>query len=279
MTKFADLHIHTYFSDSSASPLEVVQEASDQGLTCIAITDHDTMEGVTPAIQAARGTLEVIAGIEISTEMQNKDIHILGYFINIEDKDLNARLIECQNVRMDRMKKMIEKLDELGIKNISWQEVCAQGPVKSLGRPHLANLLIQKGWVKSHDEAFAKYLGEGCPAYVSKLKISPFEAIQLIRQAGGVAVLAHPMFNKRDELIPSFVEAGLEGIEVYYPNSTASVFRYYERIARKHNLVVTGGSDSHGKIKTSTYIGKVKIPYHLVEELRERAKKTKISSS
>jgi predicted metal-dependent phosphoesterase TrpH len=140
-----------------------------------------------------------------------------------------------------------------------------------VGRPHLASVLQKKGWVGSLREAFDKYLGEDRPAYVAKYKQSPYQAIDLIRRSGGVAVLAHPVVTQKDELIGSFVEAGLKGLEVYYPNVPMVVINHYENIARKHNLIMTGGSDAHGSAKGNTFIGKVKIPYEVVEQLRQAA--------
>ena len=272
--KTADLHIHTHFSDSTSAPQEVVEQAYAVGLSCISITDHDTVDGVAPTQLAAQELgIEVVAGIELSSQLNDKDIHILGYFVDIRNEILNAELTRAQDARIDRMRRMIEKLKDLGIGNITLEEVCILTKSKSVGRPHLAVILLQKGWVATLREAFEKYLGEGCPAYVEKYKMTPARAIELIRQAGGVAVLAHPMVTNRDELIPSFVEQGLQGIEVYYPNYSANTINHYEGIARKYHLIMTGGSDAHGKAKDNTYIGKVRVSYSVVQQLKEAAKK------
>ena len=167
---------------------------------------------------------------------------------------------------------MIEKLKTLGIDNITLEEVCSLTKSKSVGRPHLAAVLKEKKWVGDISQAFQKYLGEDAPAYVGKFKISPEEAVALIRNSGGVAVMAHPMFTNKDEIIPSLVRAGMGGIEVYYPNCAETTIQHYEGIAKKHDLVMTGGSDAHGKAKTNTYIGKRRIPYEFVEQLKQRAK-------
>lgn len=275
MTKLADLHIHTFYSDGTSSPVEVVSEAQSAGLSCIAITDHDTLEGIPPTQLAAQNSgLEVIAGIELSSEIHDKDIHILGYFLDLNNTFFKGELTKMRTARIERIKHMIEKLKVLGIKDIAFKEVSDLGKF-SIGRPHLAMVLKNKGWVGSIQEAFEKYLGEDGPAYVKKFKVSPYEAIALIRQAGGAAVLAHPMITNKDELIPSFVEAGLEGIEVYYPNYSETTTKYYEGIAKKHNLVTTGGSDAHGKAKPNTYIGKARISYEIVEKLKERSAKAR----
>ena len=270
MISRADLHVHTYFSDSSSSPQEVVDDALKAGLSAIAITDHDIVEGVAPTIEAARGcALEVVPGIELSSEFENCDIHILGYFIDYSQGLLLERVNVFLDARMQRMKQMLVNLKAEGIDNIEFEEVCALTQSRAVGRSHLALLLQQKGWVSNIKGAFEKYLGPGCPGYAPKYKQTPFEAIDLIRSCGGVAVMAHPMLTQKDELIPSFVKAGLKGLEVYYPNCMDTVTQFYERIAQKHGLIATGGSDDHGQAKAYTYVGKKTVPYAVVEQLRQ----------
>lgn len=274
MNLFADLHIHTYYSDGSEAPASVVEEACHAGLSCIAITDHDTMSGIREAQEAgAQWGVNVIAGIELSTEEAGKDIHILGYYLDLENPQLQQKLQEFRSSRTQRIASMIDNLKKEGIDNITLEEIQADLKTDALGRPHLAKVLIEKGWAANPGEVFGKLIGDQCPAYVAKHKQTPYEAIQLIRQAGGVSVLAHPMVTNRDELIPRLAEAGLGGIEVYYPNIPDAAVLYYEGIARKHKLAMTGGSDAHGKHKTNTWIGKRRIPCELVEQLRMRAKK------
>ena len=270
--RFADLHIHTHYSDGSLSCAEVIQGAVQAGLSCISITDHDTIEGVGPAKREAQPfPLEVVPGIELSSEWEGKDIHILGYFLNCESDFLKSELEKIQHARIRRIQEMIQKLKSHGIDNISLEEVCALSQSKSVGRPHLASVLHKKGWVSSLRAAFDKYLGEDCPVYVPKYKQSPYQAIDLIRRSGGVAVLAPPVLTNKDELIAGFVDAGLKGLEVYYPNVSATTISYYENIARKYNLIMTGGSDAHGAVKDNTFIGKVKVSYEVVEQLRQLA--------
>ena len=170
---------------------------------------------------------------------------------------------------MERMKKMIMNLKGVGVDNIEFEEVRALTRSRAVGRAHLAVLLQQKGWVPNIKSAFEKYLGPGCPGYAPKYKQTPFEAIELIRSCGGVAVMAHPMLTQKDELIPRFVAAGLKGLEVYYPNCMDTVTAFYERIAKKNGLIATGGSDAHGKIKSYTYVGKKTVPLEVVEQLRQ----------
>lgn len=269
MTRLADLHIHTHFSDSTSSPQEVIEQARTNGISCIAITDHDTVDGVQPTIEEAkRHSIEVISGIELSSEINGKDVHVLGYLFDCKDKEFADKIKIIQGVRIERMREMIEKLKVLNIDNITLEEVCNLAESDSVGRPHLAAKLVEKGWVNNIQMAFNKYLADGAPAFVSKFKQTPSEAIAMIRKAGGIAVLAHPMLTKVDELIPSFVKAGLGGIEAYYPNTTDTVKNFYEGLAKKHGLAVTGGSDAHGDAKKYTYIGKKTIPYELVEQLK-----------
>jgi len=271
MSQFADLHIHTYFSDSTSSPEEVVEHAKEQGLSAIAITDHDIVDGIVPAMEAAKKyDIEVIPGVELSSEINGRDVHVLGYFIDYTDTHLVKILKSMQGTRVERMKKMIEKLKSFGIEGIELEEVCALTNADAVGRPHLAAIMIKKGVVKNTREAFDQYLANEAPAYVSKYDQTPFDAIALIKKSGGVAVLAHPMVTGVDELIPQMVKAGLGGIEVYYPNNTNSVTAFYEKIAKKHDLAMTGGSDAHGDAKKHTFVGKLKIPYALVEKLKAK---------
>ena len=273
VTKFADLHIHTHYSDGSFSVNDVVEEAIRNGLSCVAITDHDTVEGVSFAKKAACGKdLEVLNGVELSSEYSNQEIHILGYFMDEKDDFFLQKLVDMQEVRVKRIKLIVEKLISVGIKNITPEEIYALSKSKSVGRLHVAIMLQKKGWVSDTRQAFDKYLGENACAYVKKYQQTPYEAIKFIREAHGVAVLAHPMATQRDELIPSLVQAGLQGIEVYYPNCSAPVIDYYANIAKKHGLVATGGSDAHGEGKTNTFIGKIKLPYEAVEKLKILAK-------
>ncbi len=273
MTRSADLHIHTYYSDSTYTPEEVLQHAVAAGLDGIAVTDHDTVEGIQPVRELALQTnVEIISGVELSSEEENRDIHILGYFIDCQNSALLSALRHFQDVRIERIHLMLKRLASLGIHDITFEEVDAQTKADVVGRLHLAQLLIRKGWAADHREAFAKYLGEGAPAYVKKSRLKVQDAIDLIHQAGGLAVLAHPMVTNVDHLIPRFVREGLDGLEVYYPHTYETITQYYERKADKHGLLKTGGSDAHGRHKNHTYIGKLKIPYSLVEQMKERLK-------
>jgi predicted metal-dependent phosphoesterase TrpH len=271
--RFADLHVHTNFSDSTASPQEVVAEAHSRGLFGISITDHDTIDGLPDACAAAGPLgLEVITGVELSSEYKGKDIHILGYCFDLNDSPLVRQLKAMQQARIERMKKMIVRLNELGKGGIDLQDVAGLTRSDSVGRLHLAKVLLERGHVSSLEEAFVKYLGEGAAAYYPKLRMTPLEVIKLINDSGGVAVMAHPVLTQRDDLIPAFVEAGLGGIEAYYPNCLMAVVDHYLELVKKYDLVATGGSDAHGASKTNTFVGKSYVPYAWVEKLKERAR-------
>lgn len=269
MEKWADLHIHTYYSDSTSSPEEVLKQAYDCNINCVAITDHDTIAGIAPTQQlSVEFGIEVIPGIEFSSELNGRDIHILGYLFDPAHPLLLNELEKIQDMRIDRMKQMILRLKEMKVADIDFEEVAALTRSRSVGRLHLATILLKQGKVATIKQAFDKYLADTAPVYVADLKPTPFEIIELIRQVGGVSVLAHPMIANIDELIPQFVEAGLRGIEVYYPNTAEAVMEHYAGIAQKHQLHVTGGSDAHGAAKRNTFIGRLKIPYGLVEKLK-----------
>ncbi len=272
--KLADLHIHTHYSDSTSPPEEVIEQAHQNGLNCIAITDHDTIDGINPTRQAAeKYNIEVITGVELSAEKNGRDVHILGYLFDHSSKKFLTQLEIMQETRVTRMAQMIEKLKKFGVNNIELKEVCDLAKSKSVGRPHLALLLKEKGWVADLKVAFDKYLAEGAAAYVPKFKLATEDAIKLIHNAGGVAVLAHPMVMNMDEIISPLVKEGLDGLEVYYTNTTETVINFYKGLAEKHNILMTGGSDAHGKAKKNTFVGKVKIPYELVEAMKNYKEK------
>lgn len=269
--RLADLHIHTYYSDSTASPEEVVEEALRAQMSAIAITDHDIVEGVMPTIAAAAGKgLEIIPGIELSCEQDGKDIHMLGYFIDVTKGPLVEKCAIFLDARVERMKIMIQNLKNVGITNIDFDEIAAMTKSRAVGRAHLATLMVQKGIIKSAKEAFQKYLSEGCPGYAPKYKQTPYEAIDLIHQSGGLAVMAHPMLTLKDELIAPMARGGLDGLEIYYPHCSDTVHNFYYGLAKKNKLLMTGGSDAHGKAKPYTYIGKASVDYACVEQMKAR---------
>jgi hypothetical protein len=266
--KFADLHLHTLFSDSTYTPEELVKETKKAGLSCIALTDHDTAAGIEPTQEAARGKdIELLPGVELTSEYDGLEIHILGYLINYRDKELIERLDFLKKNRVERAYKILDKLKNIGME-LNPEEVFAIAKLGTVGRLHIARAMLKKGFVGSISEAFYKYIGDKCPAYICGFKLSPSEAIKLIREADGIPVLAHPYSMNRNELIPEFVAEGLMGLEVYYPEHTQSMVNFYLNLAQKYNLLVTGGSDCHGSAKPEVKIGSVKLPYDLVEKLK-----------
>lgn len=266
--KFADLHLHTIFSDSTYTPQELIEEASKTGLSCIAVVDHDSVAGIEPTLEYARiKDIELIPGIELSTEYDGLEIHILGYLIDCAQEDLKEKLAFLKRNRIERIYKIADKLKDIGVR-LNPQDVFAMANRGTVGRLHIARVMVKDGCVGSTGEAFQKYIGDKCPAYVCGFKFSPEEAIKLIKDIGGIPVLAHPYSLNRDELIPQFINAGLKGLEAYYPEHTPSMTQSYLKLAKKYNLLVTGGSDCHGLAKPEVRIGSLKIPYDLVEKLK-----------
>lgn len=265
----ADLHVHTNLSDGTFTPQEAVEYAVKIKLSAIAITDHDSVDGIGPALAAAKTKgIEVIPGIEFTTEFQGCEVHILGFFIDYKKKWLAGELRLLRSMRERRMIYMLECLKEKGIE-LKLDEVKSVSGEGSLGRLHLAKLLRQKGFTKSTKEAFDKYIGSGKPCYAKGNRISPLDAIAMIIKAEGVAALAHPHTMGDDSFIPKFVKAGLGGIEVYHSDHAAAAVNHYIKIAQEFNLIMTGGSDCHGTGKGKILMGTVTVPYEIVEQLKE----------
>jgi predicted metal-dependent phosphoesterase TrpH len=276
-----DLHAHTTASDGTLSPAELVDLAEQAGLKALAVTDHDTLDGLPEAL--ARGkeiSIEVIPGVEISAEFKPGTMHILGYLIDYQSGPLADKLERLQQARRDRNPQIVAKLNGLGME-ISMDEIVARAGGGQIGRPHFAKVLMDKGYVGSVQEAFDRYLAKGGAAYVDKFRFTPQEAIELIHRAGGVAVLAHP-FTLRlsdedlDSTLADFKDAGLDGLEVYYSEHTPDMSRAYVALAEKYSLAPSGGSDFHGnnkdKIKLGTGLGDLRVPYSFLTGLKKRRK-------
>lgn len=266
---FADLHVHTNVSDGASSPVEVVQYAARINLRCIAITDHDTMDGVdTARVEAELNGVDLLSGVELSTECDGMEVHILGYCINQENSNFKKHLIAFQNARLSRARKIISKLRHLDL-NIEINQVMELAGAGSIGRPHIAKVLLAEGKVDSVAEAFEKYIGIGRPAYEPRMKYHPLEMISLIKEAGGVPVLAHPGISCDEKLVRYLVEGGLQGIEVYHPQHNRDMEKMYLKICREHNLIVSGGSDFHGLgVTNHGKLGESVVPYETVNEIR-----------
>ncbi len=267
-----DLHIHTNFSDGQFTPAEIIKAAKDAGFGAIAITDHDTTQGIKPALEAAfKHGLEVIPGIELSALDEEKEIHILGYFIDPENIELQKVLEQVKVARRSRADVMINKLNSLGV-DISSGEVRKMAGKDIIGRPHIARVMQEKGYIADLAEAFSKeYIGRGGRAYVERFKITPGQAIDLVLSAGGIPVLAHPGYlsdrtSLRESEIAQYVAMGLKGIEVYYSRHTLKQAHYYKNIALRHELLITGGTDFHGH--DLQFKENIRLPYKHLQELK-----------
>lgn len=273
----ADLHIHTIYSDGSYTPEEIVDKAKKAGFKTIAISDHDSLEGIKPAVKYAEDKeLEVIPAIEFSTFRGKAEIHILGYFIDYEDKTLKEKVRKIYDSRKKRAQKMVKLLNQENV-DITFDEVRNVAGDDYIGRPHIAKLMVQKGYINEMGEAFTEnYIGNGGRAYVKKYKISPIEAIKLIQNSGGIPVLAHPIFINhgeplREEDIKEMKANGLIGLEVYHSKHNKDNEKYYKSIAEKLNLLITGGSDFHGENSPGVKLGDIRLDSNYVKMLKEKA--------
>ena len=269
--KFADLHLHTHFSDGTWSPEDLAANARRHNLTCFALTDHDSVEGCArAAIAAAAQGVEFIVGTELTAEQDGREIHLLGYLFDIDNVRLLTEMGRFQEVRQNRIREIVSRLNQMHIP-LEVEAVFALANCNAPGRPHVARALVAAGLCGDLDEAFERFLKKNRPAWVPKFKMSASHAIELIHQAGGVTVMAHPGLNHCDEVIPLMVEAGLDGIECLHTKHSTMTVEHYVEMADHYNLLVTGGSDCHGMSKGKPLIGTVKLPYENVERLRAKA--------
>ncbi|MBQ7678963.1 MAG: PHP domain-containing protein [Butyrivibrio sp.] len=276
-----DLHSHSTASDGTYTPSQLVDYAAEKGLKAIAITDHDTVDGLPEAV--ARGAqahpeLTVVPGIEYSTVENGGDVHVVGLFVDYKDPSYRAGLQGFINSRIERNKKICEKLTEAGMP-ITWEELLEANPGAVITRAHFGRMLLQKGYVESIKEVFDKYLGDHCPCYVPREKITPVMAVEQILMGKGLPILAHPMIyglgsEALDALVKELKEAGLVGIERYYTTYSPSDERRVQELAQKYDLLESGGSDFHGAnkpdIDLGTGFGGLKIPEEVYEQLRAR---------
>ena len=272
-----DLHTHTTFSDGSFSPTELVALAVQQGLDILAITDHDTTEGILEAQKATKNlALELLPGVELSAQFQNREMHILGYFINFTDSQFQSRLEALRSTRIDRIHQILDRLQSLGI-HISLEDVEHASGTGTIGRPHVGQVLLTKGHVKSMKEAFEQFLGSRGKAYVKRAVPEAHEIIEWITDAGGIPVLAHPYwegYNKDDSATAckTLVDQGLRGLEVFYGTFSARHISFNLGLAKRFDLLMTGGSDFHGTMKPDITLGKgrgsLHVPPTVVERLR-----------
>lgn len=265
-----DLHLHSTASDGRFSPADIVHKSVERGLTIIAIADHDSVDGIVPALTAAKAfsQLKVLPCVEISTDVPSGEVHVLGYFIDYTDPEFAARLEKMRHSRRERAQGMIAKLRDLGIR-IEWQRVQEIAGSGTIGRPHLAQAMLEKGYIASIKEAFTKYISRSGPAYVEREKMTPVEAVALILKANGLPVLAHPLTTSDPEsMVIELKAAGLVGIEAYYNGYTADEINQLVSLAERHNLITSGGSDYHGLDDSAeTMIGAAETPIESAERL------------
>ncbi|UCD15655.1 MAG: PHP domain-containing protein [Candidatus Omnitrophota bacterium] len=275
--KRCDLHIHSKFSDSDADIEDIFKAAVSKGVSCIAITDHDTVDGMEKAILYSKSyNIELIEAIELSVAMADTEVHILGYLIDSKNKKLKEAVAQIKKLRRERLASMIERLNKIGVK-LDREEVFSKIKNNTPTRLHLALAMVEKGVVTSLVEAFRRYLAPGRPGYVGRFKYSVKEAIDLIKECAGLSFLAHPQALKSESWIGEFVSWGLDGLEVVYPRFSEAKTLYYKNIADKYGLLKSGGSDAHGTFKKFTNVGDVTVPYSWVQEMKQR--KIKISNS
>lgn len=276
--RWIDLHAHSTASDGTYTPSELVSYATKKGLRALALTDHDTVSGIEEARKTAKQfDIELIPGIELSADNRGSEIHILGLYIDYKNPEFLSKITEFQEGRIQRNQKMLDALAEEGM-DVTEAEMLEEFPGAVLTRAHVAKMLVKKGYIKTYEEAFQKYIGSGCRCYVPRKKISPKEAISFIQAANGIPVLAHPLLyhldmRELDELVCYLEKAGLKGIEALYSLHTEADTRMLVKLAKKYRLLITGGADFHGA--TKPYIdlgvgkGNLRVPETLLKPLKE----------
>lgn len=271
MTRFADLHLHTYHSDGTRSPREVIDLAREHGLDVVAISDHDNIAAYFEVKRYAdeRG-VTLVAATELSCCYDGADIHILAYAFNTFDERIDERLRKFREVRQRRGQRIVEKLRSLGY-DISPERVEQLAAGGAMGRPHVARALVERGYVASIGEAFDKLLGTGKPAYIEKARFTIDEAVALIHDAGGVLSIAHPtLYPNHEKIVPELLDAGIDAVEIFHPKVDEENRERYRNLARFRGKFVTGGSDDHGTAKEVETIGTVRVPETLIGPILER---------
>jgi len=272
MDLFVDLHMHTNCSDGVLSPTDILEKVRSARLAAFAITDHDTIEGYRSVEKKlTSGDPELISGVELSSSHKTADLHILAYGFDPDYIPLKNALIRFQEARNQRGRKMVEKLNRLGVK-ITYEDVQKKAGPGVIGRPHVAEAIFDSGAVRRYNEAFEKYIGVSGPAYVAKANFTPTEAIELIHAAGGVAVLAHPAVGEAHQYIEMLVGMGLDGIEVFHPEHSTEDVKRFKKVAQEFGLSVTGGSDFHGREGRNDTIGSQKVSYIYLSHLLQKTK-------
>lgn len=273
--KKADLHIHSTHSDGVLTPVEIVRMAKEAGLAAVSVTDHDNVAGVPEARSAGeRYGVEIISGVELSANDEGTDIHMLGYLVDVDSESLRGHLNMFRERRLVRAERMVEKLNKLGLP-ISIEAVLSKAGPAAIGRPHVAEALVDEGLVLSYEEVFRKYIGYGCPAYEGKYVISPERSVEIIHAADGLAVIAHAGVHLKEETIQKVLKCGIDGIESAHPKHSPDTVARFSRMARELGLVETGGSDYHGDTRGTTPFADGTVPYEWVENLKAAALRKK----
>ncbi len=268
-----DLHTHTNLSDGLLSPIQLVQKARDQKLDIISITDHDSTNGIKEATEFGKTIgIEVIPGVEISTDVDDKEVHLLAYFIDIENEELKKYLSFFRDERMHRAKRMIQKLRKLGMR-ISIDDVLERSKNSAIGRPHIAYTMVDLGIIQNYQQAFEKYIGDNGPAFERKIHVSAQSALKLINDSGGLSFIAHPGFMK-ENLLLSLIKAGIDGIECIHPSHSENQVQFYKGIVNQYCLLESGGSDFHGGKKADDEnLGKYIVGPNVLEAMKKMLQK------
>lgn len=273
-----DLHMHSTFSDGTQTPTQLVERAKQNNVKVMAITDHDNVDGLKEGrIEAEKKGITFVNGIEISANFKNKDVHILGYFLNLEDKVFLEWLKNLQEKRFNRTLEILKKLSNLGI-DISLSEVEGEVLGNVIGRPHIAKMILKKGFATTMDEVFDRYLGDGQPAYVPKVGVDMIEVVKKLKANGAVVVLAHPhLISHPDDTVVNIIDIliknGLDGLELYYPSIILRKKNKLMKVAKKRNLILTGGSDFHGLHRPGIDLGAGNISIEVFEKMVEKKEK------
>ena len=276
----ADLHNHTTASDGRTAPEDLVRKAHAAGLRALSITDHDTLDAYTRALPVAEELgIELLPGVELSASVEGREVHLLAYGVDLDDEGLKAHVHAYRKTRFDRARAMVDRLGRLGVP-VPWGQVSQQSGGGVIGRPHVARALVAERHVATVQEAFERYLGAGCPAYVAKPELPSEQIVDLVHEAGGVCVLAHPGPDMPGRIIKALLEAGLDGIETHHPSHDSDVQRHYEAVCIKHDLIQTGGSDYHGPSDDGEDLyPRVTVPYRFVELIRAGCQRVAASTS
>jgi len=272
MADYIDLHLHTTLSDGVLTPLQLLDEVRSRGLAAFAAADHDTVAGYLELSELLdEDDPELVTGLELSVATDRDDMHMLGYLFDHDFDELTALLEIFRKERNSRGRRMVERLNHQGL-NLPLEAVYEAAAGAAIGRPHIAEALVNEGLVNSIEVAFHKYIGNHCPAYIPKSVIRPPEAIDLIHRAGGVAVLAHPYINDMHKYVPSLVDLGLDGLEVFHYSHGKQDTQALKRLAGRYGLLLSGGSDFHGRQEHEGEIGADPVPVEYLDRMKDRAR-------